>query len=134
MMTSKEAYDIALKIADNVMRSLQFFIAICTAFGGWTLAGDTIAELDKPGLWRFLIVGVFTASTSGLLVGVINGLKRLNAALDVSRDFFEKENNGLSEAAKRLHVLGSIKRPAIAMGAVILLVDALILLIERSPG
>ena len=128
MMTSKDAYDIALNIADKAMRQLQFFVAICIAFGGWTFVGETIAGLD---LWepkRFLIAAVFTAPTLGLLVGTIDALKRLNAALDVSREIFEKENNGLSEAAKRLHVHGNVWRARIVMSVTILLIDAVILL------
>ena len=47
MMTSKDTYDIALKTADKAMRQLQFFVAICIAFGGWVFAGETIAGLDR---------------------------------------------------------------------------------------
>lgn len=128
MMTSKDAFDIAVKIGNVALRQLQFFVAICIATGGWTLAGDTIATLESFGTKRILIAVLFTVPTFGLLLGTIDAMTRLNAALDVSRDFFEKENNGLSEAAKRLHAHGNVTRAAFAMGATIFFVDAVILL------
>ena len=126
MMTSKDAYDIALNIADKAMGHLKFFVVICTAFGGWMFAGTDINGLDQM-YSRVVLALIFTISTSGLLVGTTDAMGRLNAALDVSRALFEKENNGLSEAAKRLHAHGSINRNRFAMGGTIALVDAIIL-------
>lgn len=135
-MTSKDAYDNALNIGDKAMRQLQFFVAICIAFGGWIFVGETIVGYDVLGLRRFLIAAVFSVPTLGLLVGTTQALKRLNAALDVSKnlfekenkDLFEKENKRLSEAANRLHAHQNVTIAYMAMGGTILVIDLLILL------
>lgn len=127
-MTGVEAYNIATKIAEIAMRNMQFFVAVCTAFGGWTLAGSTIVQLPPFGLGRILIAGIFTVAALGLVFGTYKMMRRLNGAVEVSKDLFRKENGELSKAAEQMHLLGNIPAVIALMLFTIALIDGIILL------
>ncbi|EBA05361.1 hypothetical protein RB2150_14766 [Rhodobacteraceae bacterium HTCC2150] len=52
-MNSKDAYDIAAKIVDLMLKNLGFFIGICSLFGGWIAVGGSLHDLaiGKKGRW-----------------------------------------------------------------------------------
>ncbi|MEQ3710529.1 MAG: hypothetical protein ABNH38_12155 [Tateyamaria sp.] len=126
-MDSAAAYDIALKIAGLYFTVLQFFIAICTLFGGWIIAGG----LPNGTFEKWALVVVFVASTGTLLFGQLQLLKRSNAAISLSKRLLEEEGTAIapdtaklfSEEGEKTHWLGTI----LGMGGVIIAIVALIL-------
>jgi len=83
-MTAADAYGIAIDLADQMSKIIQFFIAICTAFGGWILAGKTIRQMPQVGRERFLVAVCFAIPTIGMVVAQIALSKRINGALEIA--------------------------------------------------
>ena len=126
-MSSKDSYEIGLKLGDAALRNLWFFIFICAAFGGWTLADDVVKNMRQFGAEHLALVSVFTISTIGLTYSEIQILRRVNAAIKLSRELFEKENNDMSEAASSFFRLSNNVVAGIAMIGTVLAIDVLML-------
>ena len=125
-MDSKDAYGIALKIADLYFKVLQFFIAICTLFGGWIV----VKGLPDGTLERMLLAVIFLASTGTLLKGQLTLLKRADAAINLSEQRLEKSMGDVPPQVKPLFAVDATARgrlgTVIGMGGVILAILVLI--------
>lgn len=97
-MDSKDAYEIALKIADIYLKALQFFIAICALFGGWIV----VDGLPQGYLNRGFLCVIFLASTGTLLFGKLSLLRRAGAAIELSRLRLETQNEPIDSAVAPL--------------------------------
>lgn len=131
-MDCKNSYDIALRIGEIAMKSLNFFIIICAAFGGWILAGDTIVRLDLFSPPRFLAAVAFTVSTLGITYGIVMTMKRMNSALELSNHYYREEHGEVPSFALPMFLPGNTKVSFWSMIGVILAIDALILLYDCS--
>lgn len=127
-MNSNEAYAVALKIADLYLKALQFFIAICTLFGGWIVVNGLPPEENV----RALLAVIFLTSSGTLLLGQLHLLKRSSAALALSAQCFEKEHGDIEPAVAPLFATGATKfdrfGTLIGMGGVIVAIVCLIFL------
>ena len=127
-MESKDAYDIALRISDLYIKSLQFFIAICTLFGGWILVKGLPDELWARGL----VALIFGGSTFAILLGQLGLLSRIDAALSLSKTL---SNAGSDPKIAPLFALQGRKariETALGMGVVIVATVALIFMTDVS--
>jgi|GEM_PF-4513197 len=128
-MNSKDAYDIAAKIVDLILKNLGFFIGICSLFDGWIVVGGSLHDL-AIGKKRALAF-IFSAASITMVSGQISLLKRATAALAISRTLYEIENTTtpkLLEPVKlALFDQGRIWPTIYGMGGVILFLNMLIL-------
>ncbi|MEO9576648.1 MAG: hypothetical protein ABJ360_02100 [Roseobacter sp.] len=130
-MDSAAAYDIALKIAGLCFKVLQFFIAICTLFGGWIV----VSGLPPDPSTRWVLVIAFVASTGTLLLGQLQLLKRSNAAVALSKKLLEAEGTTLDPNTAKLFS-GKGEKPhwvttVLGMGGTIV---AIVILILYGPA
>ena len=133
-MDSAAAYDIALKIAGLYFKVLQFFIAICSLFGGWIV----VSGLPDEPFDRWILVVAFVASTGTLLLGQLQLLKRSNAAVALSKKLLEQEGTVLDPSTTKLFS-GSGEKPhwlttVLGMGGTIIAIVLLILYGPISSG
>lgn len=130
-MTSKEAYDIALKIAEVYSKNLQFFVAICTLFGGWIVVNG----LSDSSAERALLFFAFVGPTVALLIGQVQLVRRADAAIKLSRRLLVGElDSDVPAEVKPLFNAGenaSFKQVTqLGMGIVIVAVALLIVFAE----
>ncbi len=121
-MTSKEALDVAMNLADKAQKHIQFFILICTAFGGWVLVSKNTFSIIECAL----MVLVFSGAAIGLLLGELDIMRRLNAALLFASKKFELEEDAIQTDTRPLFAETNTKNAAIAMGLTILFVNAIL--------
>ena len=84
-MDSKEWYDVALELAKISATATQFFIAICTAFGGWIIAGGTVRAWPVFDRRRFYLMAIFASSSVAILLAQFKVMARIDAALAMSK-------------------------------------------------
>ena len=127
-MNSKDAYDIAAKIVDLMLKNLTMFIGICALFGGWIIVEGSVGGLSIPKRWLLIII--FSAATVTMIVGQYSLIRRASAALAVSQELFKQENAEndamLSDSKMALFSQGKNWPTLVGMGAVVAGVDLLI--------
>jgi len=127
-MGSSEAYDIALKISDLCTKALQFFIAICSLFGGWVVVKGLPCDL-----WIRLFVSLsFVFSTVTIMLTLLLFIRRADAAIALSRQLYLEGEREIDPKVQPLFAkndsLFGRYGGAVGMGVVILSITVLIFL------
>ncbi|WP_138465471.1 hypothetical protein [Poseidonocella sp. HB161398] len=131
-MTSRDAFDIACAVSAIYVKVLQFFIAICTLFGGWIIAGETVRALPVAGWERLGLIAIFLASAGSLALGLVQLARRSNAALEIGLALSQADGTG-PEAARRALFRGQPVWPTGAATAIVMAVICLLTAFLQAP-
>lgn len=92
MLDPLETYKIAIEIGKMYLTLLQFFVAICSLFGGWIV----INGLPRGILTRFLLSITFFIPTVSIVFGMATLSKRADSAIYLARKTAEAQGVVLS--------------------------------------
>ncbi|MET1415588.1 hypothetical protein ABVF61_25175 [Roseibium sp. HPY-6] len=131
-MESSQAYDIALKISDLCAKALQFFIAICSLFGGWVVVKGLPSDIQI----RTFIALSFVFSTGAIMGTLLLFIRRADAAIALSRQLYLEGSGEIGPLVMPLFAkndtLFSRYGAVVGMGVVILSIAILIFLAPDS--
>jgi len=133
-MTSKEAYDIALKYMRLNIRNFYIFIAVGLAFGGWTVLTSDVNETEAYADLRKVMAVGYTLISVSLLMVTIKYMVRSNAAVKLAGELLQGEP--ASERAQSLSIFKptSILWALFAMTAIIIVVNYIVLIYAVDGG
>lgn len=127
-MESFQAYEIALKISDLCAKALQFFIAICSLFGGWVVVKGLPCDTSI----RIFIALSFVFSTGAIMGTLLVFIRRAYAAIALSKQLYHEDSSALDPSVVPLFAkndtLFSRYGAVVGMGVVILSITILIFL------
>ena len=89
-MPGAEAIGVALKIAGLGLNNLNFFIAICAAFGGWMMTAKRLPP--AMGRWRFVMTVIFVVASGSIALGTVGLVDRASLALQVAEEQIREED------------------------------------------
>jgi len=88
-MTAADAYGFAIELANLMSKNIQFFIAVCTAFGGWIIAGKTIKQMPRFNRDRIILAVCFCFPTLAMAYSQAALGARINGALETSMEMLK---------------------------------------------
>lgn len=133
-MTAADAYNIAISLADLQAQTIQFFIALCTVFTGWVIAGKSIRNMPRLSHDRmiltigFCIPAISTTYAQSLLSD------RINAALQTARSLAEMEPKVSPHIDTALFTTFDSRINTVPMAGVTVAIALLSILIRKSDG
>lgn len=133
-MSEVEALNAALQIGGLGLDTLNFFILICAAFGGWLLTGSAILGTPRWSQIRLVMAGIFLASAGTIAFAIVLIFEKAEVALALARGLVEE---GSPEAALRLELYqpgGQLAASALAATTVLILVMILFLKTEAKAA
>ncbi|MBY8977625.1 hypothetical protein KHP62_17565 [Rhodobacteraceae bacterium NNCM2] len=129
-----EPFSAAMQYASLAMTSLQFFILICIAVGGWLFSGPRILSGRRFSWERWGLAAIFASATGTVAYGAIGLAERVNLAMAISRGRIPEDGSEQSRLLLEFFKAGSTTHVAWAFGFAILLISMMILMMEKRPG
>ena len=120
-----EAYQMAAEAGKLGLESLNYFVLICLAIGGWVLTSKTILRSNRSSPERIFLFLALFASAGTLALGVHSLLDRATSAMTLARAQAEASDHLHKELLLELYKGGS-DWAGLGLGATLAVVSAII--------